>query len=81
MATNTGLEERWIDAWNALYDIVRERWQIDCLLPDGSIVDIEACKEWLQESAYQGYLLEVDKGWMKGKRGVVVARFRKDDCS
>jgi hypothetical protein len=76
MSTNIQLEERWIEAWNALFDIVRERWQVNCLLPDGSVVDIETCKGWLQESAYQGYCLKVEEGWINGKRGVVTLRYR-----
>ena len=75
MTTNTEIEERWIDAWNDLFDIVGERWQVNCLLPDGSVVDIDTCKGWLQESAYQDYCLKVEAGWVKGERGVVVSRF------
>lgn len=74
MTINTETEERWIEAWNDLFDIVGKRWQVSCLLPDGSITDIETCKSWLQESAYEGYCLKVEEGWVKGKRGVVVSR-------
>jgi hypothetical protein len=77
MTVNTELEERWIDAWNKLFDIVGERRQFDCLLPDGSIADLETCKGWLQDSAYQGYLLKVEAAWVKGKQGVVVSRFNQ----
>jgi hypothetical protein len=67
MSTNTELEERWIDAWNDLYDIVGKRWNVNCLLPDGSVVDVETCKGWLQDSAYQDYYLKVEEGWIMEK--------------
>ncbi len=79
MTTNTEIEERWVEAWNDLFDIVGERWQVNCLLPDGSNVDIETCKSWLQESAYQGYCLRVKEGWVKGKQGIVVSRFKEGE--
>jgi hypothetical protein len=47
LATNEEIEERWAEAWNDLFDIVGERWQFDCLLPDGLIVDVETCMGWL----------------------------------
>jgi hypothetical protein len=77
MATNTELEERWIDAWNDLFDIVGERWNVNCLLPDGSIVDVETCKGWLQNSAYEDYCLNVDEIWIKHEKGIVVSRFKE----
>lgn len=76
MTTNTEIEERWIDAWNDLFDIVGERWQVNCLLPDGSVVDIDICQGWLQDSAYEDYCLKVEEGWVEGKHGVVVSRFK-----
>jgi hypothetical protein len=77
MTTNTEIEERWIEAWNDLFDIVGKRWQVSCLLPDGSVVDIETCKGWLQDSVYQDYYLKIEEGWVKGERGVVVSRFKE----
>jgi hypothetical protein len=68
------LETRWIEAWNDLYEIVGDRWQVNCLLPDGTIIDIEDCLGWLQESAYLDFHLKVEEGWVIGKRGVIVKR-------
>ena len=76
MTANTELEERWIEAWNNLFDIVGERWKVSCLLPDGSVVDFETCQGWLQDSAYEGYCLKVEEGWVEGERGIVASRFR-----
>ena len=77
MISNTELEERWIDAWNDLQDITGERWQVSCLLPDGSVVNVEICQGWLQESAYEGYYLKVEAGWVLGKQGIVVSRYKE----
>lgn len=40
---------------------------------------IETCKGWLQESAYQDYCLKVEDGWVRGKRGVVIFRFKEGE--
>jgi hypothetical protein len=43
MASNTEIEERWIEAWNDLFDIEGDnQWKVNCLLPDGAIVDFES---------------------------------------
>jgi hypothetical protein len=75
MANNTEIEMRWIDAWNDLFDLVGERRQVNCLLPDGSVVDVATCQGWLQASAYEGYCLKVKAGWVNGKLGAIVSRF------
>jgi len=75
MASNSEIEELWIAAWNDLYAIVPEedRCNIRCLLPDGEIIDFEACKGWLQDSAYAGYIPSVAGAWVLGKPGVIVS--------
>jgi hypothetical protein len=75
MSTNLEKEERWIEAWSNLIELVGTSWKIECLLPNGQIVDVENCKGWLQDSAFEGYQLEVSAGWVKGKRGILVRRF------
>lgn len=80
MATNSQLEMRWVDAWNDLFDIVKGRKGINCLLPDGMIVDVEECQSWLQESAYQGYFVRVKAGLVEGKPGVIVTRWSDKDA-
>jgi hypothetical protein len=75
MAKNTEKEMRWIEAWSDLIEMVGTRWNLECLLPDGRIVNVEDCQGWLQDSAYEGYQLQVAEGWVKGKRGIVVSRF------
>lgn len=74
MASNAEIEMRWADAWNDVYDIVRDRRDVKCQLPDWSIVDVKTCLAWLQDSAYEGYLLTVSEGWIEGKRRVIVSR-------
>lgn len=76
MASNTEIEMRWVDAWNDLYELIGSRSNVSCLLPDGRIVDVETCKGWLQESAYQGFEVKVEAGFIAGKRGVHASRWR-----
>lgn len=72
--TNSDIEMFWIDAWTDLYEIVQDRWDVRCLLPDGEVVDVEACNGWLQDSAYSGYIPAVSVGWVMGRPGVVASR-------
>lgn len=75
MASNTELEMRWIEAWNSLYELIEQRWDVKCLLPDGRVVDTEECLGWLQLSAYQGWHVKVEAGWVLGKQGIVASRW------
>jgi hypothetical protein len=75
------IEMRWIDAWNDLYDLILSdhggvHYGVQCLLPDGRVVNVEECEGWLQDSAYDRYYLKVDRGWVLGKPGIVVSRSR-----
>jgi len=74
VASNTELEMRWIEAWNSLYELIEQRWDVKCLLPDGRVVDTEECLGWLQHSAYQGWRVKVEAGWVLGKQGIVASR-------
>lgn len=72
MASNADIEMRWVDAWNAAYDIAGARKDIPCRLPDGSIVTLGECLGWLQASVYRGDMVRVEEGWVGHQRGVVV---------
>ena len=74
MAPNSDIEMRWVGAWSDLYELVGNRWDVRCLLPDGLIVGLEECKGWLQESVYAGFLVCVGPGWVEGRPGVIVSR-------
>lgn len=76
MASNTEIEMRWIDAWSALYELIGSRSSVPCLLPDGRVVDAETCRGWLQESAYEGFEVKVEAGYIAGKKGVHASRWR-----
>jgi hypothetical protein len=76
MTTNSEKEMRWVDAWNDLYDIIGDRSNVLCQLPDGEIVDVETCKGWLQSSAYEGFELKVEAGFVRGKKAVLASRWR-----
>ena len=78
MSRKSELEMHWIGAWSDLAEIVGARWDVPCLLPDGTVVSVEACKGWLQDSAYEGWSVKAEQGWVLGKRGVLVSRWRSD---
>jgi hypothetical protein len=73
--SNTELEMRWVDAWNDLYEIVGGHDGVKCQLSDGLIVSVEECKDWLQESAYEGYSLRIERGQVLGRPGVIASRW------
>jgi hypothetical protein len=73
MGSNADNEMRWVEAWNQLYDIAPDRIA-PCQLPDWSVVGVEECKAWLQTSVYEGYLVQVEAGWVGHRRGVIVSR-------
>lgn len=79
MESNADVEMRWVDAWNDLYDIIGDRGDVPCLLPDWSIVNSEECRGWLQDSVYAGYRVHVEAGWVGHRRGAVVQRWREAD--
>lgn len=81
MTSNSEKEMRWVDAWNDLYDLIGKRHDVLCMLPDGQIVDVETCKGWLQSSAYEGFALKVEAGWIRGKQGVLASRWRASEGS
>ena len=78
--SNSEVEMRWVDAWNDLHDIVGDRSDVPCQLPDWSIINVETCRGWLQESVYAGYHVRVEAGWVGHRRGAVVHRSRGDDA-
>ena len=78
--SNAEIETRWIDAWNELYDIKGHRSDVTCQLPDGTIINFEECRGWLQESVYAGYRVRVEAGWVGHLRGAILHRWREDDA-
>lgn len=76
MTSNEEVEQRWIEAWNDLYELVGDRYDVKCLLPDSGVVDIEECKGWLQNSAYQGWWIKVEPGRVMGKWGIIASRWQ-----
>jgi hypothetical protein len=43
-------------------------------LPDWSIISVDECLGWLQDSVYQGYAVRVQEGWATGTRSSFSAR-------
>ena len=74
--TNAEIEQRWVDAWNDLYDVFDGRAEGECVLPDGAVVSFEDGQGYLQASAYEGYRLRVEAGWYRGRRAAVLTRER-----
>lgn len=75
MADEDDIELRWIEAWNDVYEIVGEQWNVQCQLPDGQIVDPETCRGWLQEMVYAGWSVKVERGWVLGKEGIIASQW------
>jgi hypothetical protein len=79
VASKTEMETRWIDAWSDLYELIGQRSNVLCKLPDGQVVDVEACKHWLQNSAYEGWEVKVELGSVAQSSGVIASRWRSQD--
>ena len=76
--TNSEIENLWIEAWSNLIEIVEDEARtMRCLLPDGNVVDVEQCKGWLQDSVYAGFSVNIECGWVLGRRGVIASRFAR----
>ena len=76
MTNKAETEQRWIEAWNDLYELADDRYDVKCLLPDGRVVDLEECKGWLQDAAYEGWWVKVEAGWVRGRRGIIALQWR-----
>ncbi|MBD2073443.1 hypothetical protein H6F86_05990 [Phormidium sp. FACHB-592] len=76
MTNKAEIEQRWIEAWNDLYELAGDRYDVKCLLPDGRVVDLEECKGWLQDAVYEGWRLKVEVGWVRGRRGIIASQWR-----
>ncbi len=76
MAIEDDVEQRWVSAWNDVYEIAAEQWNMQCQLPDGQVVDAETCRSWLQRSVYQDWLVKVEPGWVQGKPGIIATRWK-----
>lgn len=74
--SNAETERAWIDAWNELYELVEGVAGCEFALPDGESADFEACKGWLQRSAYEGFCVALRRYQRKdGRRRVYAHRW------
>ena len=64
----------WVNAWNDLLDLVGDRHDVACVLPDGTVMTVEQCKGWLQDSAYCGYSLSLNETFHKGCKAIAANR-------
>jgi len=81
MSPKADIEMRWVDAWNALYEIVGDCRDVACQLPDCSVVGVEECKGWLQQSVYEGLRVQVKAAWVGHCKGVVASRWRPGESA
>jgi hypothetical protein len=79
MGSKSDVEMRWIAAWDALCGILGDRRDAPCQLPDWSVINVQECLAWLQDSVYEGFLVRVESGWVGHLRGVVAHRWREGD--
>lgn len=71
---NAEIEAAWVEAWDSVLTLAGKRRDFRCMLPDGSLVDVETCLGWLQESVYAGHAVSVDSCWILGRPGALVSR-------
>ena len=72
--SNAETEMVWVAAWNDLMDLVGDRHDVACLLPDNTVVTVEQCKGWLQESAYEQYSLALHETFHHGRKVIAATR-------
>jgi hypothetical protein len=63
--------------WGALRNLVGNREEDSCRLPDGSIVDLDVCQKWLNESVAQGWMVGVTVQSDRSGHRLLVASRRK----
>ncbi|WP_156514671.1 hypothetical protein [Planctomyces sp. SH-PL14] len=78
VASNAEIEMRWVDAWEAVHDIVGDRRDVPVLLPDYSVVTVPELLGWLQDSVYLGYAVRVEAGWVGHRQGLIAHRTPPD---
>ena len=76
--TNDEIETEWVNAWDQLYELIGDRRNVVCVLPDWKTVSVEDCQGWLQTSAYKGYTLTVRETWHAGEKAIAVDRTQAD---
>jgi len=75
MATNEDVEMRWVSAWSDLSEITGGSPVFPCMLEDYTPVD----QSWLQNSAYDGWLVKVEAKKIHGKTIAFASRWREDN--
>ena len=72
--SNAEIEMVWVDAWSVLCDLVGDRHDVPCVLPDSTVVTVDRCKGWLQDSAYAGYSVTLTEIYHEGRKAVAAKR-------
>ena len=74
---NAEIEMIWVNAWSDLHELVGDRHNVDCILPDSTVVTVSDCKSWLQDSAYAGYSLTLAETLHEGRKAVAANRTKQ----
>lgn len=67
------VEARWVQAWDELLTLSKGYRGFVCLLPDGSMVDVEAGLGWLQEQVYRAHWVRVESAFVRGRPGACLS--------
>ena len=66
-------EERWINAWNELENLVKES-SPTLLSENYENITIDQAKELIQRYAYQGYEVSFRKEWFLGEAALMILK-------
>ncbi len=70
--SNTAREMAWIEAWETVLQLAGTRRGVQCLLPDGAIVDVPTVLGWIQKAVYAHNVVVVAQIWINGSPGIGV---------
>ena len=74
---NIKYEEAWIQRWNDLYDKIEENTELTFLARDWLEFSQDEALEYIQNQAYDGYNVNFEDVWFKGKRSIRLSRGEK----
>jgi hypothetical protein len=77
MSRNADIEAMWVEAWNQVYDLLQGRTNLPCIIEDGSVVSIDDCLGWLQNSVYEGFSVKIEEGWIGHRKGIIATRWKR----
>ncbi|PZD74939.1 hypothetical protein C1752_00897 [Acaryochloris thomasi RCC1774] len=70
-------EETWVEGWNTLYEKVEQEPELLFLAFDWSEMTEDDALGFIQNQAYEGYQVEFEEVWYKGKKSLRFYRGRE----